>query len=436
MSGRPPAGGTFLPIGLLFGCGVGEIVGFGTGLAAFALLEPVAVAIHFEDVDGMGEAIEQRAGEPLGREHAGPLIERQVGGDDSRTALVALAEHLEQQFGSGLGQRHVAELVENQPLTVGPLAGADGERAYFVRALQSDYSVVAKIGAKLDFSRTAMAETALVRGVVIHNATRSVTGIGTARKIGAIAAGRNLYDALHVLAASGMAPTLDVAVVSSAMADMSIPTTRITFEQKTGLSADWKSVAGAVADTYWRVTVTPAGEAAGREGQGGGVMHKLMAVRQEAWRQMYAPLAEQHSRCTRSCSVTAATTAGRTIIRRSAHSVTRCGESGFGVCDGAARKAVAWAGRNSKLCSHASPCPDRGTLIRGWHEQHDAGCLREEPGAGKPPPRLRDGEAKWPNYLTTIVARCRIREKGKEQYPSMLSSWIAKRHRHLSASKA
>ena len=44
----------------------------------------------------MGEAIEQRASEPLGTEHAGPLIEGQVAGDDDRAALVALAEDLEQ----------------------------------------------------------------------------------------------------------------------------------------------------------------------------------------------------------------------------------------------------------------------------------------------------------------------------------------------------
>ena len=50
----------------------------------------------------MGKAIEQRAGQALGTEHPGPLIEGQVAGDDDRTALVALAEDLEQQLGAGL----------------------------------------------------------------------------------------------------------------------------------------------------------------------------------------------------------------------------------------------------------------------------------------------------------------------------------------------
>jgi len=41
-----------------------------------ALLEPVAVPVHFKDVNVVGQPVEQRSGEPLGREHAGPLVER------------------------------------------------------------------------------------------------------------------------------------------------------------------------------------------------------------------------------------------------------------------------------------------------------------------------------------------------------------------------
>ena len=67
-----------------------------------AVLKPEAIAVHLEDVDMMGEAIEQRAGQSLGAEHAGPLIEGQIAGHDDRAAFVALAEDLEQQLGAGL----------------------------------------------------------------------------------------------------------------------------------------------------------------------------------------------------------------------------------------------------------------------------------------------------------------------------------------------
>src|ERR1019366_9229744 len=59
---------------------------------ALAVFESEAVAVEFEDVNVVGKAIEQRASQALGGEHAGPLVEGQVAGDDNRAALVALAE--------------------------------------------------------------------------------------------------------------------------------------------------------------------------------------------------------------------------------------------------------------------------------------------------------------------------------------------------------
>ena len=44
-----------------------------------ALIEAAALAVHLENVDVVGEAVEQRPGEALGAEHLGPLVERQVG---------------------------------------------------------------------------------------------------------------------------------------------------------------------------------------------------------------------------------------------------------------------------------------------------------------------------------------------------------------------
>ena len=88
----------------------------------FAVFEPEAVAVHLEDMDVMGKAIEQRAGQSLGAEHSGPLIEGQVAGDDDRAAFVALAEDLEQQLGASRRERHVAQLVDDQQLQAGELA--------------------------------------------------------------------------------------------------------------------------------------------------------------------------------------------------------------------------------------------------------------------------------------------------------------------------
>jgi len=69
--------------------------------AALAVFEPEAVAVELEDVNVVGKAIEQRASQALGGEHARPFVEGQVAGDDNRAALIALAEDLEQQLGAG-----------------------------------------------------------------------------------------------------------------------------------------------------------------------------------------------------------------------------------------------------------------------------------------------------------------------------------------------
>ena len=62
----------------------------------------------------MREAVEERAGEPLGTEHGRPLIERQIARDQDGTALIALAEHLDQEFGAGLGQGYEPQLIADQ----------------------------------------------------------------------------------------------------------------------------------------------------------------------------------------------------------------------------------------------------------------------------------------------------------------------------------
>src|SRR5471030_880426 len=91
-------------------------------LALLALFEAIAVAVHFEDMDVVGQPVQQRAGEPLGAEDAGPFVERQIAGDDGGAALVSLAEDLEQELRAGRRQGHIAELVDDQQLVGRQLA--------------------------------------------------------------------------------------------------------------------------------------------------------------------------------------------------------------------------------------------------------------------------------------------------------------------------
>ena len=70
-----------------------------------ALVETIALAVHFQDMNMVGQAIQQCPGQAFGAEHLGPLIERQIAGHQGGATLVALAEDLEQKFGAGLRER-------------------------------------------------------------------------------------------------------------------------------------------------------------------------------------------------------------------------------------------------------------------------------------------------------------------------------------------
>ena len=46
-----------------------------------ALLQAIAVAVHLQDMNVVGEPVEQGSSEALGAEDFGPLLEGQVAGD-------------------------------------------------------------------------------------------------------------------------------------------------------------------------------------------------------------------------------------------------------------------------------------------------------------------------------------------------------------------
>jgi hypothetical protein len=85
-------------------------------LVLLALFEPVALTVHFEDVDMVSQAVEQRAGQPFRPKHASPFVKRQITGDQGRAALVTLAEDLEYELSAGGRQWHIAELIDDQQL--------------------------------------------------------------------------------------------------------------------------------------------------------------------------------------------------------------------------------------------------------------------------------------------------------------------------------
>lgn len=148
-----------------------------------------------------------------------------------------------------------------QPVAISPQAGAEGELAYFFKSLQTKYSPNGKVGQLLSFSVGGEAQgSPLVRGIVGHTNTRTTTGVGTAYQLGAVSAVQDLFAALHVLVASGTTPSLVVKVQSASNQAFTTPNDRITFAAQNAANAVWATpVAGAITDTWWRVTWTITG---------------------------------------------------------------------------------------------------------------------------------------------------------------------------------
>src|SRR5512147_1977226 len=110
------------------------------GLAALLrlhrLAEPIALAIHLEDVAVVAEPVEQSRGHPLPLEHLAPLAERQVARQQDAAALVAVGEHPEPQLDAAPTHRDVAQLVADQQVRPVELAEEPVERVLLLLRLQ------------------------------------------------------------------------------------------------------------------------------------------------------------------------------------------------------------------------------------------------------------------------------------------------------------
>jgi hypothetical protein len=150
--------------------------------------------------------------------------------------------------------------VADKPITVGVETGADGELAYMMEAILAEYTPGGSVGELFAFSVAAEAsEEGLVRGTIMHTATQIASGNGTARQLGAVSTSQKVFAALHVIAASGSSPTLDVIVQSDDAGGFPSAVSQLTFAQATEIGGQFLSKAGAIADDFWRVNFTIGG---------------------------------------------------------------------------------------------------------------------------------------------------------------------------------
>ncbi|MFF8839577.1 hypothetical protein [Streptomyces sp. NPDC015130] len=142
------------------------------------------------------------------------------------------------------------------PWTVCPDGAQVGSLAYLTQALRADYKLLGAVGDVAPWSGTAKSAWPLVRGQIAHppGTARTATGSGTALDLGAVAAGKRLYAALHVLSAAGTTPSLTVSIESDDAVGMATPTTRLTFGAATAAGGQTlRTDASAITDTHYRV---------------------------------------------------------------------------------------------------------------------------------------------------------------------------------------
>lgn len=138
--------------------------------------------------------------------------------------------------------------------------GTEGAIVFSLESILAQYTPGAAVGEAFAFSVSGGAVGRLVRATLVKNGTETATGAGTAFQLGAVVAPARLYAALHVIAASGTTPTLDVTVESDDAAPFATPITRITFAQKTAIGAEWATpIVGPITDDFWRAAWTIGG---------------------------------------------------------------------------------------------------------------------------------------------------------------------------------
>lgn len=151
-------------------------------------------------------------------------------------------------------------------MTVAPGITA-GDIAYFHNALAVQYNPNAQIGQMFGFTLATAAQDRLLRGTLMEYQTGiAANANGTGRQLGAVAAGQSIYCGLHVTAAPGTTPSLTIIVESDDNSGFTSPTTRITMTAAgagNAVSAELKSLIGAITDVWWRLRWTVSGTGLG-----------------------------------------------------------------------------------------------------------------------------------------------------------------------------
>jgi len=148
------------------------------------------------------------------------------------------------------------------PVTLGPTS-TEGDTAMLTVGLIAAWKPLGfTVGetAAMDVEVSGTTKVPPVGGTLVAaEAARAATGNGVPYQLGAVGAAQAVYSNVHVLAAGGVNPTLDVTVASDSAEAFSTPTVQLTHPQFAAPGANQQSLPGANTDTWWRAQWTIAG---------------------------------------------------------------------------------------------------------------------------------------------------------------------------------
>lgn len=144
-------------------------------------------------------------------------------------------------------------------MSVSPDGGDLGEYGFSFKVLEAAYNPGGSHGEVFAFEINVVGDGDMIRGLVTTNAVYTTTTNGTITQVGAPAALETAFSTIHVVAASGAAPTVDVTVESDDAVGFGTPTVRMTHPQLTTVGSDQQSVVGPITDSFWRHVITITG---------------------------------------------------------------------------------------------------------------------------------------------------------------------------------
>jgi hypothetical protein len=113
---------------------------------------------------------------------------------------------------------------------------------------QNTFTIDAEVGGNTPSSR-------FIEGTNLIQGSKSATGTGTSYQLGAVAANQRVIAALHVPVYTG-AGSLIMKLCSDNATGFPSTTIQMTFATLTAKGAEWKELAGPIADDWWRAEWT------------------------------------------------------------------------------------------------------------------------------------------------------------------------------------